>query len=212
MYFSCGQMIYYRNLLNGESDYTSARDNLQQASALREKIGDTYNLAESLFYTGLTYDRQGPSAQSEAYFKRALKLAEAQGNRWAASEAHRHLTDYTEGEQRFTHALRSLELRQEMDFKRGLPAAQLLLSEIALDQGELELALEYCQQAERLAKGMGLQNYLMDVLLIRSDIASKQGKRTEAHEYLEQAAVLAQQLNHGRGIAMINEKREQLAL
>jgi tetratricopeptide (TPR) repeat protein len=209
--FLVGQMMYFHNLLMGESDYTQARDYLQRASALREKIGDAYHLAESLFYTGLTYDRQGRSEQSETYFQRALELAEQHGNRWAASEAHRHLTDYTEGEQRFTHALRSLELRHEMGFKRSLPAAQLLISEISVEQGELARALEYCQQAEQLAEEMGLQIYLMDALLTRGEIAYQQGKRTEAREYVEQASVLAQQLNHAHGIALVNEKRERLA-
>jgi tetratricopeptide (TPR) repeat protein len=91
--FLCGRMTYNLHLLKGEVDYTDARDYLQQSSALREAVGDSYHLADALFYTGLTYDRQGPSPQSETLFKRALQLAEQQGNRWAASEAHRHLTD-----------------------------------------------------------------------------------------------------------------------
>jgi ATP/maltotriose-dependent transcriptional regulator MalT len=90
------------------------------------------------------------------------------------------------------------------------PAAQLLLSEISVDQGELARALEYCQQAEQLAAEMGLHIYLMDALLIRGDIASKQGKHTEAREYVEQASMVAQQLNHAHGIALVNEKRERL--
>lgn len=145
------------------------------------------------------------------YFQRTLKLAMEQGNRWAASEAHRHLTAYTWGEQRFTHALRSLELRQEMGFKRGLPAAQLLLSDISVEQGELAQALEYCQQAEQLAEEMGLSISILDALLIRSDIASRQRKYAEAYEYIERASVLAQQLKSARGITLVNEKREKLA-
>ncbi len=208
--FLTGQMIYYHNLLTGASDYTKARDYLEQTSALRERIGDEYNLAESLFYTGLTYDRAGPSEQSERYLQRALELAEQQGNTWAASEAHRHLTDYTEGEQRFAHALRSLELRQRMGFKRGLPPAQLLLGEVCVAQGDLASAAEYCQQADQLAREMGLRMYLVDALLLRSDIAFSQAQPGEAREYLEQAAALAQQLNHARGLAQIAEKRERL--
>lgn len=210
-FFLRGQMLYYRCLLAGGSDYKPARDYLQQASALREKIGDSYHLAESLFYTGLTHDRLGRSEKAEMYFQRTLKLAMEQGNRWAASEAHRHLTAYTWGEQRFTHALRSLELRQEMGFKRGLPAAQLLLSDISVEQGELAQALEYCQQAEQLAEEMGLSISILDALLIRSDIASRQRKYAEAYEYIERASVLAQQLKSARGITLVNEKREKLA-
>ena len=97
-----------------------------------------------------------------------------------------------------------------MSFKRGLPSAQLLLGEIAVDQGELVRALEYCQQAEQFAREMNLNISLMNALLIRSDIASKQGKQSEAREVVEQAAVLAHQLNHAHGIAMVNEKRKAL--
>ena len=93
-------------------------------------------------------------------------MAQEQGNTWAASEAHRHLTDHTEGEQRLRHALRSLELREEMGFKRGMPPAQLLISEIYVDQGELARAVDYCLQAEQLSQEMGLQLYLIDALMI----------------------------------------------
>jgi len=209
--FLIGQMLYYHNLLTGESDYSKARDYLQQASARREKIGDAYNLAESLFYTGLTYDRQGPSEQAKAYYLRALELAEQQGNKWAASEANRHLTDYADGEQRLRYALRSLELREEKNFKRGLPAAQLLISNIYAEQGDLARALEYCQQAEQLSKEMNLQLYLMDALFIRGDIAYKQGNLAGARERFEQAAVLANELNLARWIARAKRKLEVLA-
>jgi tetratricopeptide (TPR) repeat protein len=109
------------------------------------------------------------------------------------------------------HALRSLELREEMGFKRGLPAAQLLISEIYVYQGEPERALAYCQQAEALAKEMGLRVYLMDALLIRADVAFQQVRLPEASEYLEQALALAQQLNHAYGIVLVQEKKERLA-
>lgn len=209
--FVLGQTVYFHNLLGGESDYTQARNYFQQASVRREQIGDTYNLAESLFYTGLTYDREARKEQAESYYQRALPMALEQGNIWAASEAHRHLTDHTEGEQRLRHALRSLELRKAMGFKGSLPAAQLLVSEIYVDQGELARALEYCQQAEQLAEEMGLQLYLVDALLKRGDIAYKQGNLSETRAYVEQASALTQQLNNAYMIALVQEKLGRLA-
>jgi tetratricopeptide (TPR) repeat protein len=209
--FLLGQIQYYHALLTGDSDYAPARDYFQQASARREKIGDAYNLAESLFYTGLTYDRNDLKEEAERYYQRALGMAQEQGNTWAASEAHRHLTDHTEGEQRLRHALRSLELREEMGFKRGMPAAQLLISEIYVDQGELAHALDYCLQAEQLAQEMGLQLYLIDALLIRGDMAYKQGNSSLARSTYSQASELAHQLGNARGIASVHEKLEMLA-
>jgi tetratricopeptide (TPR) repeat protein len=109
------------------------------------------------------------------------------------------------------HALRSLELREEIGFKRGLPAAQLLLSEISIDQANLAQALEYCQQAEKLAEEMKLQSYLINALLIRGAIAYKQKKLSETREYFERASVLAQKLNNPLWIAQVSEKLEMLA-
>lgn len=209
--FLLGQIQYYHALLSGERDYAPARDYFEQASALREKIGDTYNLAESLFYTGLTYDRNAQKEEAERHYQRALGIAQEQGNTWAASEAHRHLTDHTEGEQRLRHALRSLELREEIGFKRGMPPAQLLISEIYVDQGELARALDYCLQAEQLSQEMGLQLYLIDALMIRGDMAYKQGNLSLARSTYTQASELAHQLSNARGIASAHEKLEMLA-
>lgn len=206
-----GQALYYHHLLTMASDYTDARDYLQRASALYEQIGDSYNLAESLFYTGLTYDRKNPDKRSEEHYLRALSLAEQHGNKWAASEATRHLTDYTDGEQRLRYALRSLELREAMGFKRGLPAAQQLVSEVYIARGDLAHALEYCRQAELLSEEMGLQTYLMAAFLTYGEIAYKQGKIAEAREHIEKAAVLARDLNIARWLSLVDEKLAMLA-
>jgi tetratricopeptide (TPR) repeat protein len=208
--FLLGQTLYYHHLLTGGNDYTEARDYFLRSSALREKIGDTYELAESLFYTGLTYDRQEPLPQAKEYYLHALEIAEQWGNTWAASEATRHMTDHSDGEERLRYALRSLELRAEMNFRRALPSAQLLLSDIYVERGEMERALEYCQLAEELATEMGLQNYLVFVSLTRGDIASRQGRLTEARERFEKALELAKQLNNAFAIAAANEKLKLL--
>jgi tetratricopeptide (TPR) repeat protein len=206
-----GQTLYYHNLLAGGGDYSRARDSFEQASALREKIGDSYHVAESLFYTGLTYDRENPDEQAKECYQRALSLAEQYGNTWAASEAMRHLTDYTDGEQRWRYAQRSLALREEMGFKVYIPSAQLLLSDIYIARDDLAQALDYCQQAEQLCREMNLQPYLMHALLTQGELAYKQGHLDEAREHVEQAARLAHTLNIAYGIAAAHEKLELLA-
>jgi tetratricopeptide (TPR) repeat protein len=208
--FLHGQTLYYQHLQIGKNDYSDARDYFQQSSALHARIGDNYELAESLFYTGLTHDRQNESIQAKEYYLRALEIAEQQGNKMAASEATRHLTDHTDGEQRLRYALRSLELRTEMNYKRGLPPAQLLLSEIYSDRGEMEQALEYCKQAQELATEMHLSNYLVFALLTRGRIARKQRELVEAQNHFKKAIELAQQLNIAYAIAMANEELELL--
>jgi ATP/maltotriose-dependent transcriptional regulator MalT len=97
-----------------------------------------------------------------------------------------------------------------MNFRRALPSAQLLLSDIYVERGEMERALEYCQLAEELATEMDLQNYLVFVSLTRGDIASRQGRLTEARERFEKALELAKQLNNAFAIAAANEKLKLL--
>lgn len=208
--FLSGQALYFQNLAAGVDDYTEARNYFLQSSALRERVDDNFELAESLFYIGLTYDRHGQATQAKEYYLRALDNAEQYGNVLAASEATRHLTDHVDGEQRLHYGMRSLELRNEMKLKRGLPSAQLLLSELYIERGELELALEYCQQAEVFATEMNLQNSLVSVLLTRGDILQKQGAFSEAREYFEKALVLAQQLHIAYNITAAQEKLKVL--
>lgn len=206
-----GQSLYYHNLLTGGHDYTPARDELEQSSALREQIGDGYGLSESLFYTGLTLDREGPNERTREYLQRALALAEQHGNTWAASEATRHLTDYTDGDERLRYAMRSLELREAIGFTVGLPSAQLLVSDIFIARGELAQAQEYCQQAKQLAEALGLRMYLMFALFTQGEIEHKLGQLAEAREHFEQGGVIAHELKMARGIAEADEKIALLA-
>ncbi|GER91410.1 hypothetical protein KDW_55720 [Dictyobacter vulcani] len=210
-YYLTGQTLYYHNLLGAESDYSRARDYFEQASALGKKIGDFYHLSEFLFYAGLTYDREKPLEEAKNYYQQALALAEQYGNKWATSEAMRHLTDHTEGEQRLYYALHSLKIREEMCFKRGLPPALLLVSDIYIEQGDLIRGLEYCQRAEQLAGEMGLQTYLLHALITHGDIASRQGQIVEAREHFARAAELAQELKMAYLLTIVNEKLAQLA-
>lgn len=211
-----GQTLYYHNLLTGGSAFTEARDYFQQASALREQIGDLSALANSLFYTGMTYIFQGHEETAREYYQRTLALAEQHGNTWAASEANRHLADVSmrkdhDYEQALRYALRSLELREEMKFKRAMPSAQLLVSDVYVERGDFEQALAYCQQAEQLAQEMNLQTYLMGALMTRGEIAFRQGRRVEARTHFAKAAVLAHELNIAFGIAEADEKLALLA-
>ena len=212
--YQVGQTLYYRHMQANENDYTDARDYFQQASALREKIGDLYGLANSLFYTGLTYERHEQEEPAVDYYQRALPLAEQHGNWRAASEAARHLAGLSlskDNEHSLRYALKSLALREEMGFNVGLPPAQLLVSDVYLTVGDLARALDYCQQSEQLSQEMGLQVYLMWAKLARGEIAYKQGQIAEARGHFEQSAALARELKIAYGVTDANEKLEMLA-
>lgn len=212
-FYLIGQTQYYRNLNAGGKDYREARVNFEKASALSESIKDSRIFAESLFYTGLTYERHEEEAQARAYYRRALDIAEQHGHKWAASEAYRHLSGLslsTDTTQSLEFALKSLALREEIDFKRGLPPAQLLVSDVYIERNEFARALEYCQQAEQLSREMNLPVYLAGVNFSRGDIAYKQGRGAEAREHFQKAAALARELNIAFAIAEAESKLEML--
>lgn len=211
-----GQTLYFHNLLTGGSDFTEARDCFQQASVLREQIGDLSAMANSLFYTGMTYIFQDQEETAREYYQRTLALAEQHGNTWAASEANRHLADVSmrkdnDYEQALGYALRSLALCEEMGFKRAIPSAQLLVSDVYVERGDFEQALAYCQLAEQLSQKMDLQIYIMGALMTRGEIASRQGQLVKARIHFEKAAALARELNIAFGIKEAEEKLAMLA-
>ncbi|MDQ2715881.1 MAG: hypothetical protein M3Z08_13305 [Chloroflexota bacterium] len=213
-FYLAGQTRYYHNLLTGGSDYIEVRGFFEQASALSEKIAESRILAESLFYTGLTYERHGVETRAREYYQRVLEIAEQHGYTWAASEAYRHLSGLSMSNdtiQSLEYALKSLALREEMGFKRGLPPAQLLVSDVYIARNELARALEYCQQAEQLSIEMGLHFYIALTHLTRGEIAYKQGKGAQAREHFEKAAALGRELNIAFPIMEANEKLEMLA-
>jgi tetratricopeptide (TPR) repeat protein len=209
-----GQTLYYHNLLTSGSDYSEARGYFGRALTLSEKAGESRIFAESLFYIGVTYERHDKETQAADYYRRALASAEQHGHTWAASEAYRHLSGLSmsiDTTQSLEYALRSLALREEMGFKRGLPPAQLLVSDVYIARNDLAHALEYCQQAEQLATEMGLHIYLADAHLTRGDIAYSHGKRAEARTHFEKAAAIARELNNTFVVVEANAKLNLLA-
>lgn len=209
-----GQMHYYQNIQKGIQDYTEARTTLQQAYKLYTELRATEGMAQTLFYTGLTHEREGDKNSAEAYYQQALEIARGHDYKWIISEATRHLSGLAmqkDTDLALRYALESLRLRSEIGFKRALPAAHFLVSDVYTQRNELDKALEHCQQGRQLAEKMGLRSAILMSLLTLGQIQQQQAAFEEAQATFEEAAQLAQKLNIAFAISAARESLAQLA-
>lgn len=213
--FLIGQTLYYHNVLTGKSDYIEARDYFQQALKRSQNMNDTKGMTQALFYIGLTYERyDGEEEVAGEHYQQMLELARKHDHKWLLSEAMRHLSALLIGKDNdlsLHYAPDSLRLREEIGFKRALPAALVQVSNVYRARGELENALKYCQQAMCFSEEMNLRSYVMGILLALGEIQHKQNRLSEAQTSVEQAAVLAQELDLAYGIIRAQELLEEIA-
>jgi tetratricopeptide (TPR) repeat protein len=208
-------MLYYCNLNTGGNDYPEARKLMRQALALYEKIGDTHGIAQSLFFIGLTYERQGEEEQARGCYRQALDIAREYDDKWVISEVTRHMSGLNLGKDNDTslrYALESLRLREETGCKRALPSAHLLLSSVYMARDELDQAWEQIRLARDLAEEMDLRGSLMSVLLAQGEIQQKQGRPDKARTSFEKAAALADELGLAYGIATAKASLARLSV
>ncbi|GCE22458.1 tetratricopeptide repeat protein [Dictyobacter kobayashii] len=207
-------MHYYQNIQKGIQGYAEARTTLQQAHELYAGLGTTEGAAQTLFYIGLTYEREDDEEKARAYYQQALEIARSYDYKWIISEATRHLSGLAmqkDADLALRYALESLRLRSEIGFKRTLPAAHLLVSAVYTQRKELDAALEHCQQGRHLAEEMGLRSAIMNSLLTLGEIQQQQAAFEEAQASFEAAAQMAQELKIAYAISAAQNSLEQLA-
>ncbi|GHO82712.1 hypothetical protein KSZ_07180 [Dictyobacter formicarum] len=212
-HYLIGQMKYYQNMHKGIQDYTEARTRLQQANKLYSDLRDTEGIAQTLFYVGLTYEREDDKQRAESHYQQALKIAREHSHKWIISEATRHLAGLMmqqDTDLALRYALESLRLRSEIGFKRALPLAHFLVSDIYALRNELDAALEQCRQGQQLAEEMGIRSAMLNGLLTMGQIQLQQGAFAEARTSFEAAYQLAQKTNIAFAIAAAQDSLAQL--
>ncbi len=144
-----------------------------------------------------------------------LKIGEQHNYKLEASYAARHLAgifaDKEDPKQGLKFALESLTLREDIGFKRTLPASHLLVGMLYYAQNDLAHALLHYHKALELAEEMELKSAVMSSLLAIGDIHLSQKDVTQAQDHFEKAYALAQELDIAYGIAEASEKLEQLS-
>ncbi len=210
---STGKMLYYYNLNTGSDDYTEARRAMRQALEIYEKFDDSHGIAQSLFFIGLTHERNGEEEQARGYYRQALDIAREYDDKWVISEVTRHLAGLNMGKDNDTslrYALESLQRREEIGFKCVLPLAHVLVCEVYTERGELEQARKHAQYAQELSEEMDLRSASILTLLAQGEIQQKQGNLAAARASFTQAAALADELGIAFGIAAAKAKLAQI--
>ncbi|GCE09753.1 tetratricopeptide repeat protein [Dictyobacter aurantiacus] len=208
-----GQMNYYQNMHKGLQDYREARSTLQQANKLYTTLEDTEGIAQTLFYMGLTYEREEDEKSAESHYQQALKIAREHNHKWIMSEATRHLAGLAmqqDTDLALRYALESLHLRSEIGFKRALPPAYFLVSDIYTLRHELDAALEYCQQGQQLAEKMRLSSAIINGLLTMGQIQLQKEALEEARASFETAYRLARETHIAFAIAAAQDSLAQI--
>jgi len=168
-------------------------------------------MSSSLFYIGLAYERLEEPERARDSYQRALDLALRSHAKEAASYAYRHLAGLSEEqEQQLEYALQSLQLREEIGFKRTLPLSHLLVCDIYLQRNDLEKAQEHCQIAFQLAEEMEIKQALMMAYYSQGEIFQRKGKLDEARHCFVQCLDVAEALGTAYGIAEATKKLQEL--
>lgn len=160
----------------GDGQYDDALHYQEQALELRQAIGDTRGMSESLFQIGVVYERWAQYAQSQEYYRRAYELAERGQHLLEKTEPARHCAIQAlragDLDQALDCARNALALREAAGFRPYLPLDHLLLRDIYLARGETAQSERHAQSAQALAETLGLQALVASVPNIRDALAA----------------------------------------
>jgi len=232
-YSLLGQAYYYQTLNTAALDHTAVQGYLKQAAGFWEKVEPEQPIfadvmsgeldstqilqikatgtSKALMFLALSHQRLGEDEQGKEYNQRALDLALQVDAKEVASYIYRHLTWLVEDpEQKLEYALNSLRLREEIGFKRLLPHSHLLVSDLFLEQGTLEIAQEHCQAALQLAKEMDLPSALMMIFRTQGDIYQRQGLKKEARTSFDNMLDFAEKLDLAYGVVQAEKRLKEL--
>ncbi|WP_028552443.1 tetratricopeptide repeat protein [Paenibacillus sp. UNC451MF] len=181
-----------------QEKYKEALDYQQQALQIREMLGDSRGISESLFHIGTVYERWQEIEKALHFYTKAFEIADRSGHIFEKSEPVRHFAYNAlikgDLDQALQQAQLALELRQQSGFMPYQPLDHLLLSDIYLKREDLENAQLHADKALALANKMGYQRYVSSSLLILGDIMAYRQETAQAVAAYKESLRLAQEL------------------
>lgn len=184
--------------LRRKGDIDQALTPLEQSLALREKLGDKQQIAESLSSIGRYYSTKGDTSQALQYFKQSMALLEESENKWDISQGFWNIGSIFCQEGNLAHALEYFEksrmISEEIGFKSGMAQALFCSSAMCKDMGELDLALKYQQQNLKLFKELNDKAEIAASLAQVGFIYLSRGELDRALEYHQQSLGLYEEL------------------
>ena len=200
---------YAQAMTSGSDDYRVAKDRIERALTLRQRIGEPRGIAEATFYRGLVEERLGNKDDALQLYRRALEIAR---DRFALEEsyAERHIAfierdrgDLAAARHRLQ---RSLQLRERIGFRVFLPFSVLSLAEIDTALERYEVADREFARSRDLAKGLAFRRLEVLVDLGWSELREKQKRIDDADEMLQRALKTSQEIGYARGVQLATSR------
>ena len=175
-----------------------ARDHLETALALFEKVNDARGVAASHDDIGKLLWMRGEYEAALEELKKALDMRKEHGDGRSIALSLNNIglvwRDHGQQAQAREALEAALKIRRELDDPLGSVESMNDLGHLALDQGEHDKALRLFTEAHTLAKDVGEHNRIAGVLTSIGVTHQRMGHSDEAVVYLTQAEELCDEL------------------
>ncbi|HEU5098749.1 MAG TPA: tetratricopeptide repeat protein [Roseiflexaceae bacterium] len=189
-----------------QGDYIHAHAWLEESEALWRRLNRPERLARTLSILGFPNLEEGNVVEARTRFEESIGLCHQVNDRWCLAmslyglcEATRHTGD--NAAQAWAEA--SLAVWRELDDAWGITLPLAALSDLALQQGDYELASTYLQESLVLLQEVDELSMTAWALSHLGDIARHQEDYDRAEEYFTEALALFRKLGHQRGRATV---------
>ncbi|MCH9662200.1 MAG: CHAT domain-containing protein [Gammaproteobacteria bacterium] len=203
-------------------DWPAARQAYQEGLDLAESQGDITRLALLILNLGILYTWQGQDEAAEAQFSRLLSLARESkfgkteiNGKYSLADLYLRQGKYSEAA---THLTEAEEMVKAFENTSQLPEIYFLWAQVKLAQGDQEVALEYANQALRLAGELGMdreagisQRVLGQVLADQASSAAAFAHSLELLTNIDPYEAARTQLAWGRYLALSNQRTEAIS-
>ncbi|HZK75753.1 MAG TPA: tetratricopeptide repeat protein [Candidatus Kapabacteria bacterium] len=170
-------------------DYPRSFDYLARALALNEEVGDKTGTSMSLGDIGLSYLETGDLPRAFEYLNRALKLSEEIGERrttvhWlmALAKTQHKMGDLEGAHRGFLNVLH--QFREILETSEGVAVALIELGRVSIEQAKQEEALQWLEEAQRVANQTGEKQLASDAHREMSGLFAKNGDMASAYEHI----------------------------
>jgi tetratricopeptide (TPR) repeat protein len=174
-------------------------DYFQEALERRRILHDDRGISESLFYVGLISELLDQKEVARISYTQSLQIAQQQNYPREAFEAFRHLGfleqaqgNFPQAQHYFTESLHQLE---HAGIYIYFPFAHIVIADVCLAQGNVEVASSHGQKALELARKMNIKKALIFSLLSLGSICQEKQEKDQAKDYFEQAYAVAQSVD-----------------
>ncbi|MFX0115414.1 MAG: tetratricopeptide repeat protein, partial [Candidatus Hodarchaeota archaeon] len=187
-----------------KGELSQALEHYKRSLALREQLGDKYEIAMSLNAVGLIHRQKGELEQALPYFQQSLTFSKQLGNKntMAISLGNIGLLHMVKGDlnQALEYCQESLTYFKEIGVKASIAAVLNNMGVLYMWKGDLDLALESYEQSLAIVEELGNQDRIAGTLGNIGEIHYQKSNLAQALAHFEQA--LSRKIESGNNLEM----------